>query len=108
MYYKDIKYPPSFSNVMIIIIYIKFTKKYYSMSNLVEPPGLARKLDWAQRVWPVSKQGPPRPSVQKYCLMSAGGSYTDFHVDFGGTTVWYHVLHGRKVIKSLVVVFFLI
>jgi len=24
------------------------------------------------------------------------GSYTDFHLDFGGTSVWYHVLHGRK------------
>jgi hypothetical protein len=26
--------------------------------------------------------------VTKYCLMSAAGSYTDFHVDFGGTSVW--------------------
>ncbi|KAH8068289.1 hypothetical protein JL721_6865 [Aureococcus anophagefferens] len=25
------------------------------------------------------------------------GSYTDFHVDFGGTSVWYHVLRGAKV-----------
>jgi hypothetical protein len=24
------------------------------------------------------------------------GSYTDFHVDFGGTSVWYHVLSGHK------------
>ncbi|CAM9930392.1 unnamed protein product, partial [Choristocarpus tenellus] len=35
--------------------------------------------------------------VQYYCLMSQGGSYTDFHVDFGGTSVWYHVLWGKKV-----------
>ena len=26
----------------------------------------------------------------------AAGSYTDFHVDFGGTSVWYHVLRGHK------------
>lgn len=32
-----------------------------------------------------------------YCLMSAAGSYTDFHADFGGSSVWYHVLRGRKV-----------
>ena len=32
------------------------------------------------------------PCVQKYCLMSVKDSYTDFHVDFGGTSVWYHVL----------------
>ena len=23
-------------------------------------------------------------------------SYTDFHIDFGGTSVWYHILHGQK------------
>ena len=38
-----------------------------------------------------------RPKVQKYCLMSAAGSYTDFHLDFGGTSVWYHLLKGTKV-----------
>ncbi|VDI78385.1 F-box and leucine-rich repeat protein 10/11 [Mytilus galloprovincialis] len=36
------------------------------------------------------------PKVQKYCLMSVKGCYTDFHVDFGGTSVWYHILHGKK------------
>lgn len=25
------------------------------------------------------------------------GSYTDFHIDFGGTSVWYHIHTGRKV-----------
>lgn len=38
-----------------------------------------------------------RPRVSKYCLMSASGSYTDFHVDFGGTAVWYHVYFGSKI-----------
>ena len=33
-----------------------------------------------------------KPLVQKYCLMGVKNSYTDFHVDFGGTSVWYHVL----------------
>ncbi|OCT70323.1 hypothetical protein XELAEV_180372451mg, partial [Xenopus laevis] len=32
-----------------------------------------------------------------YCLMSVRGCYTDFHVDFGGTSVWYHILRGGKV-----------
>jgi hypothetical protein len=36
------------------------------------------------------------PAVQKYCLMSAAGSWTDFHVDFGGTSVYYHVHTGKK------------
>jgi hypothetical protein len=38
-----------------------------------------------------------KPHVTKYCLMSAAGSYTDFHVDFGGTSVWYHVYTGTKI-----------
>jgi len=33
----------------------------------------------------------------RYCLMSVAGCYTDFHLDFGGTSVWYHVLKGEKV-----------
>lgn len=33
----------------------------------------------------------------RYCLMSVAGCYTDFHLDFGGTSVWYHILKGEKV-----------
>ena len=29
--------------------------------------------------------------------MSVSGCYTDFHLDFGGTSVWYHILKGEKV-----------
>lgn len=36
-----------------------------------------------------------KPQVSKYCLMGVKNSYTDFHVDFGGTSVWYHVLRVR-------------
>lgn len=32
--------------------------------------------------------------------MSVKGCYTDFHIDFGGTSVWYHVFKGRKVSPS--------
>ncbi len=38
----------------------------------------------------------PRPEVLLYALMSPGGSFTDFHVDFGGSSVWYHVARGSK------------
>jgi len=29
--------------------------------------------------------------------MSPAGSYTDFHIDFGGSSVWYHVVSGHKI-----------
>ena len=36
-----------------------------------------------------------RPEVAKYCLMSPQTSYTDFHIDFGGSSVWYSVVRVR-------------
>lgn len=36
-------------------------------------------------------------NLPRYCLMSVKGCFTDFHIDFGGTSVWYHILRGRKV-----------
>ena len=29
-------------------------------------------------------------------LISVEGCMTDFHIDFGGSSVWYYVLFGRK------------
>lgn len=39
-----------------------------------------------------------KPEVSMFCLLSMGGSWTDFHIDFGGSSVWYHILKGEKVI----------
>lgn len=62
----------------------------------MEAPSIARKLDWVNTMWP--REYPyPKPTVQKYCLMSVKDAYTDFHIDFGGTSVWYHVLRGEKI-----------
>lgn len=69
-----------------------------------------RQIDWVDCVWPRHlKEAQTEstnvldemmyPKVQKYCLMSVKGCFTDFHVDFGGTSVWYHILKGGKVSK---------
>ncbi|XP_048586432.1 lysine-specific demethylase 7A isoform X2 [Nematostella vectensis] len=70
------------------------------MSSLVHVPAIVKELDWANHVWPTDlpEDSPhKKPYVQKYCLMSVSNCYTDFHVDFGGTSVWYHVFKGEKV-----------
>ncbi|XP_026274474.1 histone lysine demethylase PHF8-like isoform X2 [Frankliniella occidentalis] len=67
------------------------------MSDLVDAPYTARKMDWVSYVWPDDDTDCEKPKVQKYCLIGAKDSYTDFHIDFGGTSVWYHVLKGEKV-----------
>ncbi|XP_056589374.1 histone lysine demethylase PHF8 [Triplophysa dalaica] len=66
------------------------------LSNLVETPKIVRKLSWVENLWPEESVF-ERPNVQKYCLMGVKDSYTDFHIDFGGTSVWYHVLKGEKI-----------
>uniref|UniRef100_A0A8D2IZW9 PHD finger protein 8 n=1 Tax=Varanus komodoensis TaxID=61221 RepID=A0A8D2IZW9_VARKO len=66
------------------------------LSNLVETPKIVRKLSWVENLWPEESVF-ERPNVQKYCLMGVRDSYTDFHIDFGGTSVWYHVLRGEKI-----------
>lgn len=70
----------------------------FRLSNLVETPKIVRKLSWVENLWPEESIF-ERPNVQKYCLMGVKDSYTDFHIDFGGTSVWYHVLRVR--VKSL-------
>lgn len=57
----------------------------------METPKIVRKLSWVENLWPEESVF-ERPNVQKYCLMGVKDSYTDFHIDFGGTSVWYHVL----------------
>ncbi|KAL0113587.1 hypothetical protein PUN28_012621 [Cardiocondyla obscurior] len=80
------------------VISLEFTNT--RLSSLVEAPYIARKLDWVNSVWPrdwPEDSDIKRPEVQKYCLMGVKDSFTDFHIDFGGTSVWYHVLRGEKV-----------
>ncbi|XP_048875616.1 lysine-specific demethylase 7B-like isoform X1 [Brienomyrus brachyistius] len=66
------------------------------MAELVEVPDVAQKMSWVENYWPDDSFF-PKPFVQKYCLMGVKDSYTDFHIDFGGTSVWYHVLWGEKI-----------
>ncbi len=64
---------------------------------MVKSPQFVRDLDWIDHAWPQEKRSQgDYPVVQYYCLTSTAGCYTDFHVDFGGTSVWYHVLCGEK------------
>ncbi|VDK18524.1 unnamed protein product [Anisakis simplex] len=101
-YYSD----PSKRTVLLNVLSLEF-----SMSPLGEKvlsPALVREIDWVELYWPPELRvvddsdgdfQPPFPKVQHYCLMSVKDCFTDFHVDFGGTSVWYHILKGKKVIR---------
>lgn len=91
---------------LLNVISLEFS--HTKLDELVDAPMIVRLLDWVDLVWPkFLKESQTEgtntidkmkyPKVQKYCLMSVKGSYTDFHIDFGGTSVWYHILRGRKI-----------
>ncbi|CAE6435827.1 unnamed protein product [Rhizoctonia solani] len=68
------------------------------LAEKISPPRLVREIDWVEHVWPAGKKGKGQyPKVQLYCLMSVARCWTDWHVDFAGSSVYYHILKGSKV-----------
>lgn len=91
---------------LLNVISLEFS--HTKLENYVQSPTIVRQVDWVDVVWPRQLKEAQvastnvldemmYPKVQKYCLMSVKNCYTDFHVDFGGTSVWYHILKGSKV-----------
>ncbi len=57
------------------------------LSSHIQPPTVVRQVDWIDTAWPIERRARgDYPAVQRYCLSGMAGSYTDFHVDFGGTS----------------------
>ncbi|XP_025836100.1 jmjC domain-containing histone demethylation protein 1 isoform X2 [Agrilus planipennis] len=99
-------YESSEKDKLLNVISLEFS--HTKLENYVQSPTVVRQLDWVDCVWPRHLKESQieatnvleemkYPKVQKYCLMSVKNCYTDFHVDFGGTSVWYHILKGSKV-----------
>nr|QDF21454.1 histone lysine demethylase PHF8-like protein isoform X2 [Brachionus koreanus] len=86
---------------------ISFEISKTKLTENITAPKIVEELSWVSNgVWSNDEQdnnsaSKPnhiiKPEVQKYCLISAGRSYTDFHIDFGGSSVWYHVVKGDKI-----------
>lgn len=67
------------------------------LGRLIRRPRIVRDLDLQDAVWPAELQAKVDfPKVQFYCLMSVADCFTDFHIDFGGSSVFYHILRGKK------------
>lgn len=65
------------------------------MNSIVESPQIVRQLSWVENYWPDDALL-GKPKVTKYCLICVKDSYTDFHIECGGASVWYHVLKVRQ------------
>ena len=67
------------------------------LGRLIRRPKIVRDIDLQDSVWPADEQSRSNfPKVQFYCLMSVADCFTDFHIDFGGSSVYYHILKGKK------------
>ncbi|CAO3568039.1 unnamed protein product [Mortierella alpina] len=66
------------------------------LAEKVQRPKVVRELDWIDNFWPKELRTREFPKVQLYCLMSVKDSFTDFHIDFAGSSVFYHILSGSK------------
>ncbi|GME39826.1 phd finger and domain [Neofusicoccum parvum] len=67
------------------------------LGRLIRRPKVVRDLDLQDAVWPEEETAKGVfPKVQFYCLMSVADCYTDFHIDFGGSSVYYHIIKGKK------------
>ncbi|CAH8457270.1 unnamed protein product [Schistosoma rodhaini] len=90
--------------VLLNMLSLEFSRT--SLAKFVHPPHVVSELSLVTTCWPEDDPNDLKdiefvdetaPTVQKYCLLSMKGSYTDFHIDFGGSSVWYHVMWGEKV-----------
>lgn len=61
----------------------------------VAAPSVVRDVDLVAASWP-EERNDTAPAVQLYALLSPAGCYTDWHLDFGGSSVWYAIAAGRK------------
>ena len=63
-----------------------------------------QELSWT-KLWPTELNdgsstwgtADERPSFENYVLMGTKGSFTQWHIDMGGSSVWYHVHRGQKI-----------
>lgn len=65
-----------------------------SLGDHFSPPRIVRKLSWVDQYWP---NVPFKPLLSKYLFLSMENAFTDFHIDLGGASAWYHVLQGEQV-----------
>ncbi|ORZ30903.1 hypothetical protein BCR44DRAFT_73812 [Catenaria anguillulae PL171] len=67
------------------------------LAQHVVRPRAVRDVDLVDLHWPFHRTvNHDIPCVKLYCLMSMAKSWTDFHIDMGGTSVFYHIVRGSK------------
>ncbi|QPG76918.1 hypothetical protein FOA43_004312 [Brettanomyces nanus] len=82
------------------VISLEFSET--NLGKIVEIPKVVKDIDVVTRLFgsilgqKLVDTGLDKPKVTKYVLMSVADSFTDFHIDFAGTSVYYTILSGKK------------
>ena len=99
---------------------VSFNLALTGLDGHIMPPACIRDLDLVGRAWPsqsstifqhacvsnpfasieeldkIDLEAYSPPQTLTYLLLGPEGAYTDWHVDMGGSSVWYHVVTGQK------------
>uniref|UniRef100_A0A8R1HSK5 JmjC domain-containing protein n=1 Tax=Caenorhabditis japonica TaxID=281687 RepID=A0A8R1HSK5_CAEJA len=81
------------------------------MNQMAKPPKFIHDISMVNTLWP-DEDDPfysvllqrndylpteQKPKVEQFCLSGMAHSFTDFHIDFGGSSVYYHIFKGQKI-----------
>ncbi|MES1909120.1 MAG: hypothetical protein MHM6MM_001921 [Cercozoa sp. M6MM] len=93
--------PPEERSRLLNSLSLEFSR--HNLRHLFRVPDLVRQLDWSHIAWPQESAHCANNMIHstKFSLLSCKGSFTDFHTDFGGTSVWYHIVTGEKLFVVL-------
>lgn len=87
---------PADRDLILNVISLEFSDT--KLARYAHVPKMIRAIDWIENTWPKDlRTNGEFPGVQQYLLMSAAGSYTNFHIDFGGSSAWYNIIKGEKI-----------
>uniref|UniRef100_A0AAY5F0T2 [histone H3]-dimethyl-L-lysine(36) demethylase n=1 Tax=Electrophorus electricus TaxID=8005 RepID=A0AAY5F0T2_ELEEL len=82
--------PASEREKLYNVISLEFS--HTKLEHLVKRPNAVDVVDWVDNMWPRHLKERQRDSTN--AIIDIVSYY--FHIDFGGTSVWYHVLRGGK------------
>ena len=66
-------------------------------ANLISPTSVVKWLSWTDRIPNID----PNWFPEKYLIISMTDSFTNAHVDFFGSSVYYHLITGEKIFYFL-------
>ncbi|KAF1758129.1 hypothetical protein GCK72_014587 [Caenorhabditis remanei] len=101
---------PSPRNLLYNFLSLEFSDNQ-AFKELAKPPQFVQEISLVNKLWPDPSSEAyadllhkelylpedSRPKVEQFCLSGMAGSYTDFHIDFGGSSVYYHIFKGKKI-----------